>query len=280
MIAGSHGPDSNPFSPAIRLLLIPFLVYLAWLIEVFLLAGKDRLLEHPEPAGIALYTIIGCILTGMVIPMVVIRKAFSSGAVNMFQTGFRTVRRTLLSCSVTAAAGFGLILLFNPFGADRIAFAGAFLLLLPTAAASVVICWVLVGTHLQAFVRKGGAVVSIPAGVVMTGLLFAVSALVVNMPVRQDVSFMQPLCIGIGAALFFFAVRDVYATVIMLTGLSVFAGAALFDPGYLHGLHPVIYASSVLAVASLVAIHVSLFMNYTTIMVSAEPPVTVREKRI
>jgi hypothetical protein len=267
MIGDPPDSASNPYSPAIRLLLIPFLVYLAWLIEVFLLAGKDHLLEHPEPAGIALYTIIGCILTGIVIPMILIRKAFLSGAVNMFQIGFRTIRRTILACSVTAAIGFGMILLLNPFGIDRIAFASAFLLLLPTAAASVMICWILIGTHLQAFVRSGGAVVSIPVGVITTGLLFAISTLVMNPSVRQDGSFIWPLCFGMGAALFFFAVRDVYATVIMVTGISVFARAGMSDSPYLHGLSPLIYASTVLAVAALVGIHIFLFMNYTTIQV-------------
>jgi len=270
-IIDSPDPALNPYSPAIRLLLIPFLVYLAWLIEVFLLAGKDHLLEHPEPAGIALYTVIGCILTGMVIPIILIRKAFLSGAVNMFQIGFRTIHHTILACSVTAAIGFGMILLFNPFGLDRMAFANAFLLLLPTAAASVMICWILIGTHLQAFVRSGGAVVSIPVGVVMTGLLFAVSTLVMNTVVRQDGSFIWPLCFGMGAALFFFAVREVYATVIMVTGISVFARAGMFDAGYLHGPPLLIYASSVVAVAALVGIHIYLFINYATVLVPAGP---------
>ena len=169
----SSAPILHPFSPALRLLVIPFLVYLAWLLEIFLLAGNPRLLEHPEPAGIALYTIAGCILTGMIIPILCIRKAFISGDVTMFQIGFRTFRRTLLACSVTCTIGIGMIMLFNPFGADRLAFANAFILLLPTAVSSVMVCWVLAGTHLQAFVRSGGALLSVTTGVVITSLLFA-----------------------------------------------------------------------------------------------------------
>lgn len=272
------GTAPNPFSPVIRLLLIPFLVYLAWLIEVFLLAGNDHVLEHPEPGGIALYTVVGCILTGMVIPVILLRKAFPSGAVNMFQAGFRTIRRTIPVCSVTAAVIFGMILLMNPFGADRTAFANAFILLLPTAAASVMVCWVLIGTHLQALVRGGGAVVSIPVGVVMTGLLFAVSTLAMNPLAGRDGSFVWPLCSGMGAALFFFAVRDVYATTIMVTGFSVFSRAGMPVPPYLHGLSPLVYASSILALAALVSIHVWLSVNYATTLVPAGPP--GREGRI
>jgi hypothetical protein len=258
---------SNPYSPAIRLMLIPFLVYLAWVLEIFLLAANNHLPEHLEPVAFALYTIISCIITGMVIPIICIRKAFVSGAVNMFQIGFRTVHRTILACSVTGAIGFGMILLFNPFGTDRSAFVNAFLLLLPTAAASVMVCWVLAGTHVQAFVRTGGAVLSVTTGVVVTSLLFASATLAGNPSVRQDGALFWPVCIGIGAALFFFAVRDVYATVIVIAGSGVFTGAGTFDPGYLHGTHPMVYISSLLAVAVLIAIHIYLSRNYATVLV-------------
>ena len=260
---------SNPFSPALRLLVIPFLVYLAWLLEIFLLAANTGLLEHPEPAGIALYTIVSCILTGMILPILCIRKAFITGAVNMFQIGFRTLHRTILTGSVTGALGFGMILFFNPFGADRIAFANAFLLLLPTAVASVMVCWVLTGTHVQAFFRAGGALLSITTGVVITSLLYATASFVATPSARPESPFFWPVCIGMGAALFFFAVRDVYATVILVAGSGVFAGAGRFDPVYLHGTHPWIYASSLLAIAVLLALHIWLSRNYATIMVPA-----------
>jgi hypothetical protein len=263
-------PVSNPLSPEIRLLLIPFLVYLAWLLETFLLAGYNRLLEHPEPAGIALYTVIGCVITGIIIPLICIRKAFISGAVNMFQIGFRTINRTILACSVTGAIGLGMVLFFNPFGTDRLAFAIAFLLILPTAIASVMICWVLLGTHVQAFVRAGGAAISITVGVVVTSLLFASATLALNPSVRQEGSLFWPVCIGIGTALFFFAVRDIYATVIVVAGSGVFTGAGRFDPASLHGTPPGIYVSSLLAIVVLIVIHVYLYRNYATIMVPAD----------
>jgi hypothetical protein len=269
LATGISEPASNPYSPALRLLVIPFLVYLAWLLEIFLLAGNNHLLQHPDPAGIAVYTVAGCIFTGMVIPLICIRKAFITGAVNMFQIGFRTARRTILACSVTGAIGFGMVLFFNPFGTDRVAFANAFLLLLPTAAATVMVCWVLAGTHVQAFVRSGGAVLSITVGVVVTSLLFVSAAVVENPLVRQEGALFWPVCIGMVAALFFFAVRDVYATLIIVAGSGVFTGAGTFDPVYLYGIHPGIYISSLLAVAVLIGIHVWLSRNYATILVPA-----------
>ena len=131
-----------------------------------------------------------------------------------------------------------MVILFNPFGTDRLAFANAFLLLLPTAAATVMVCWVLAGTHVQAFVRSGGAVLSISTGVVITSILFASATLAASPSVRQEGILFWPVCTGIGAALFFFAVRDVWATVIVVTGSGVFTGAGSFDPVYLHGIYP------------------------------------------
>jgi hypothetical protein len=263
-------PSPNPYSPAIRLLLIPVLVSLAWLLEVFLLAGNTGLLEHPEPISFVVYTVVGCILTGMIIPVICIRKAFLSGAVNMFQIGFRSLRRTLLACSVSGAVGFGMVILFNPFGTDRLAFGNAFLLLLPTAAATVMVCWVLAGTHVQAFVRSGGAVLSISTGVVTTSILFASATLAASPSGRQEGTLFWPVCIGIGAALFFFAVRDVWATVIIVTGSRVFIGAGTFDPVFLHEINPGIYATSLLAVAVLLTLHIYLSRNYATIIVPAD----------
>ena len=270
LVSTSPGTASNPYSPALRLLVIPLLVYLAWLLEMYLLAGSRHLLEHPEPAGIALYTVVGCIITGMILPILLIRKAFIAGSVNMFQIGFRAVRRTLLACSVSGIIVLGLVLLASPFGTDRMAFANAFVLLLPTAAASVMVCWVLAGTHVQAFARSGGAVLSITAGVVITTLLFASATVALSPSVRQEGSLFWPVCIGIGTALFFFAVRDVYATTILVAGFCVFALAGTFDHGYLYATSTWIYASSLLAVVMLLAIHGYLSRNFATVMIPAD----------
>ena len=262
---------SNPYSPAVRLLAIPLLVYLAWVLETFLLAGNTLLMSRPDPAGFALYTIISCIFAGMIILLLCIRKAFTTGAVNMFQIGFGTPRRTLLFCALTCVAGFGAIILFSPFGPDRHAFARAFLLLLPTAVASVMVCWVLAGTHLQAFVRSGGAVLSITTGVVVTSILFAAATLAVNPAARHEGTLFWPVCTGICAALFFFAIREVYATVIAVTGAMVFFMEGLPDQGSLHLIPPVIFLLSLLAPAVLAGLHLYLARNYTTIIVQVPP---------
>jgi len=254
-------------SPVIRLLLIPFLVYCAWVLESFLLEGNNHLFLNPEPLGLAVYTLVGCVLTGMIIPVLCIHKAFVTGAVNMFQIGFRSVRRTVLACFLTGILGYAAVVIMNPFGADKLAFAHAFILLLPTAIASVMICWVLIGTHVQAFVRSGGALISILAGVVVTSLLFGVASPAHGTVMQGQDTLFWSVCTGLMVSLFFFAVRDVYATVIVVAESTVFTSAGSVSPLVLRNPTPELFASAILAGVALLGIHWYLSRHYATVMV-------------
>lgn len=251
----------------IRLLVIPVAVYTAWMLETFLLEGGVNLFMRFDPTGILLYTLIACIITGMVIPLLCIRKTFISGAVNMFQIGFRSLRRSLLACVLTCTIGYGAVIIFNPFGTDRFVFVNAFLLLLPGTIASVMICWVLIGTHIQAFVRSRGAIISLSVGIVVTAMLFGMTTFAYFPAVLQQDAFFSSVCSGIVAGLFFFAVRDVYATSIVVGECSVFALADRISPVYLHNAVPSVWISAGLAVCTLIGIHLYLSRNFTTIRI-------------
>jgi hypothetical protein len=233
-------------SATLRLLVIPGAIYTAWLIEIFLLEGSVQTFEHFDPLGILLYTIIACIFTGIVAPLLWIRNTFISGAVNMFQIGFRSLRRTSLACILTCGIGYGTVILFNPFGSDRFAFANAFLLLLPTAIASVMICLVLAGTHVQAFVRDGGVIISISVGIAITAFLFGLTTVVLFPGVLGQDILLFSVITGIIASFFFFAVREVYSTIILVTVCSVFTLADMLNPFYVQNAVPVVQLSAIL----------------------------------
>jgi hypothetical protein len=254
-------------SPVVRLLLIPFLVYCAWVLESFLLEGNGHLFLNPEPFGLTVYTLVGCVMTGMIIPVVCIHKAFITGTVNMYQIGFRSLRRTVLACSVTGILGYVFVVGMNPFGTDKLAFAYAFMLFLPTAIASVMICWVLIGTHIQTFVRGSGALVSISVGVVVTSLLFGMASLAHGPVIQGQDTLFWSVCTGLMISLFFFAVRDVYATIIVVAECTVFTRAGSLSPLILHNLTPALFISAILAGGALFGIHWYLSRNYATVMV-------------
>jgi len=264
-VTGQQSPALR--SATLRLLVIPFAIYTAWLLETFLLEGSMHTFERFDPPGIFLYTIIACIITGIVAPLLCIRNTFISGAVNMFQIGFRSLRRTFLTCVLTCSIGYGVVILFNPFGTDWFAFANAFILLLPGAIASVMMCWVLMGTHVQAFVRNGGAIISISVGIVVTTVLFGMTTFAYFPAfLQQDVLF-SPVIIGIIAAFFFFAVRDVYATSLVVAVCSVFTIADRINPFYVQNAVLYVWISAVLAVSALMGIHLYLSRNYMTLKI-------------
>jgi hypothetical protein len=266
MVERLNGQPSAALRTAtLRLLVIPFAVYAAWVLEIFLLAGTAAVFTRFNPAGITLYTVFACIITGLFAPLVCLRTAFLSGAVNMFQIGFRSLRRTLLASFLTCVGIYGTILVFNPFGTDRIAFANAFILLLPTAIASVMMCWVLMGTHVQAFVRGGGALISLSVGISATTVLYCV-AMVSSVPSSVDQRFFLSLVsLGIIAAFFFFSVRDIYATSLFVGAGDVFCMADRIDPLYLQNAALPVSFSFVLAVCTLIIIHWYLSRNYMTV---------------
>jgi hypothetical protein len=260
-------PSAALQAATIRLLVIPFAVYSAWVLEIFLLAATASVFPRFNPTGIFLYTIIACIITGLVAPLVCLRTAFLSGAVNMFQIGFRSLRRTLLTSFLTCVGIYVAIMVLNPFGSDRLAFSNAFILLLPTAIASVMMCWVLMGTHVQAFVRSGGALISLSVGISATTVLYCVATLV-SVPSTLDQDFFfSTISLGIITAFFFFAVRDIYATSLFVGAGSVFSMADRIDPLYLQNVGQVVWISSVLAVCTLILIHWYLSRNYMTVKI-------------
>ena len=252
-------------SAVLRLLVIPSAVYTVWVVATFLLEGTVSLFQHPDAMGIFLYTSMACILSGMVIPFLWIRGSFMTGAVNMFQIGFRAVRRTVMACALTTLTGYMSVVLFSPFGTDRIAFAEMFLILLPTAIASVMVCWVLVGTHVQAFVRSGGTLISIIAGSLVTAGLFCLTSLAHSPAVRVQPALAGFLVLGVSAAVFFFAVRDVYAGSIFAAVGLTFVMADRTGVENTHAMMPPVYGSALLAVIALVGIHLYLSRNFMTV---------------
>lgn len=273
-MTGSTPSDSIAIAPptalqqaVIRLLLIPLLVYCAWLVEIFLLEGNQALFLAPATLPLALYTVIGCILTGMLIPVLIIRRSFLSGAVNMFQVGFRSLRRTVVACTLTGVACYLIAILMTPADPLHPDLFGLFLLYLPTGIAAAMVCWVLTGTHIQALVRSGGAMASIPTGIVITAILFGLTTRVHTPATGLPDPLGTGILLGIIVALFFFAVRDVYSTSIVLTTGMVLLFSGRTGQGIPENLFPGVVFCALLAVCALLAIHGYFSRNYATVIV-------------
>jgi hypothetical protein len=223
------------------------------------------LFQSADFRGIIIYTVFACIITGIIIPVFCIRESFVTGAVNMFQIGFRPVRRTFYACALTTVFGYMAMLLFSPFGTDQSAFADTFLFLLPTAIASVMVCWVLLGTHVQAFVRSGGTIISITAGSLVTAWLFCITSFVHSPPVHPQPALAGFLVLGLAAALFYFAVRDIYAASIFVAFGLTFVMAERTGVSGMQAAMPAVYGSALLVVITLIGIHLYFVPNFRTV---------------
>ena len=252
-----------------RLLVIPLAIYSIWIFVTALFEGDLRLFLNADSQGIIVYTVFSCIITGMIIPVYCIRESFITGAVNMFQLGFMPVRRTFYACALTTVFGYIAMVLFSPFGTNESAFGYAFLLLLPTAIASVMVCWVLLGTHVQAFVRNGGTVLSIAAGSLVTAWLFCITSFAHSPPVHQQSAMTLFLVLGLSAALFFFAVRDVYAASIFVAFGLTFVMADCIRGYSTQAMMPGVYGSAILVVITLMGIHLYFVRNFKTVKLPA-----------
>lgn len=257
-----------PAPSPVTLVVIPLVIAGIWVLENYLLAGTPRLFQHPEPTGLVLYTALAGILVGIIIPIIRLRAAFLSGAVNMFQIGFRSARRTGAAALLTAIACGAVFLLANVpgMGPDPGETAALILLLIPVSVAAVMICWVMVGTHIQAYVRSAGIVISVITGVLVTALVFALSmATLIPGPAPGDLmgGFFVAGCIS---AFFFFAVRDIYACIIVVTFCLVALLKPVIDPAYLVPINFVVVFCGAVVIIILVGIHGYLSRHYTTIL--------------
>ena len=260
-------PSDNPASRSglFRVLVIPLAIYSIWIVVTALFEGDLQLFLNADSRGIIVYTVFSCIITGMIIPVYWIQGSFITGAINMFQIGFMPVRRTFYACALTTVFGYIAMVLFSPFGTDESAFGYAFLLLLPTAIASVMVCWVLLGTHVQAFVRNGGTVLSIAAGSLVTAWLFCITSFAHSPPVHQQSAMAMFLVLGLAAAIFFFAVRDVYAASIFVAFGLTFVMADCIGGYITQAVMPGVYGSAILVVITLMGIHLYFVRNFRTV---------------
>jgi len=268
-VNGGEGPLTGKMrSTWVTLILIPLLIVIIWLLENYLLAGNSRLFGQESLPGLMLYTILSGIVVGILVPIIRIRAAFLSGAVNMFQIGFRSLRRTVAAVSLTALAGYAGVVLMSLSGQgfDRWTGTALFLFLLPTAIAAVMICWMLVGTHIQACVRNGGVVISVFTGVLLTAVIFAIAMTALFAAADFQGQFAGFFALGCVSALFFFAVRDIWATIIVVTTGLVILQNSHIASAYIVPFNPVVALCGILTVGILAGIHVYFSRHYTTVM--------------
>jgi hypothetical protein len=101
----------------------------------------------------------------------------------------------------------------------------------------------------------------------VTTVLFGVTTFAYFPAFPQQDMIFSSVIIGIIAAIFFFAVREVYATILVVAICSVFTLADRINPFYVQNTVPYVWMSAVLAVSVLMGIHLYLSRNYMTLKI-------------
>lgn len=254
-----------------RLLIVPLLIYIAWVLDTYLMEGSNAVFSRYQPFALILSTVVANVLIGVIVPVACLESAFLSGAVNMFQIGFRRQRRTLFAVLITGLSGYLILVLFSPYASDRLALLGMFSLMLPGAIATVMVCWVLVGTHIQAYVRRFGAYVSVITGVFVTGILFSITSVAHSVSPGQIASFHPFVLAGLVSAVFFFAVRDVYATVIFVGWIQCLLMEGHVDASYIDPPSLVVVGCAAVSVCALAACQQYLSKHFITVQIPVNP---------
>jgi hypothetical protein len=252
-------------SAALRLILIPLLVSAAWILAVFLFGGMQNIFGENRTTGLIAYTLMDCVIAGTLIPAILVRAALFSGDVNMFQIGFRSPRRTMLTAGTMLVAVIFLITATSGSHAASGAAFRVFIALLPSAISMAMICWVLTGTHVQAFVRSGGSRTSIPLGIAITSLLFGVASIVLLSARGIPGTATTPVICGITAALIFFSIRDVWATCIAIAGILAIVDGVAYNAADHSSINPLAFLCTVITLAGLTGIHLYLARHFRTI---------------
>jgi membrane protease YdiL (CAAX protease family) len=233
-------------------------LYLIWLGATYLLEGREQLLQRPDPAKRAIYTVAANIVVGTLLAGWVVRWLIVRGKITLGQAGFRSLGRTLVAIVVATTVGFGIFVLQGPRSLEPLVVANVFAQVLPTTIAEIMVCWAVVGASTEGLVRRRGGLLAAITGALVASVLFGVYHFGNSAPFNQVAVVLFLTLISIQTDLVYFLGRDIYAAAIVhnylgMTGIINSAPLEVFR----QPIYP-LYALAALAVLALIAIHIAL----------------------
>ncbi len=240
---------------------LSLVLFLLWTAATYLLEGRIGLLRQPTLIGRWIYVVVANILIGTVAAAWVLRSLLNSRLVTLDQLGFRPLGRTLFAVVMAAVVGFGIFLLQKPVSLESVVLLNAFAQVLQTSIAEVLVCWVVVGTSVEALIRGNSRVISLLVPILATDLLFGIYHFSHSAPFNQlHVAFFLMIP-GLATSLIYFLGRDVYATILFHNYLGMTGVMRSVELSFLQ--HPLylIYILTFISVTGLVGIHIFLLVK-------------------
>jgi hypothetical protein len=215
---------------AIRLV-FAFIIYAAWTGETLLLGDGTQLVPSGASGEWILFVIIAELFIGCFIVVFFLRTSIASGMVSLSQVGLNPGRRTIPALVITGAAGS--VILAGVAGGQLAVSEAAreFFLFIPISAGEVMVCWALIGTHLETVMIGSGPRNAALAGITGSALLYALPYVASGPPFNALLPVLVLLIAGMATGFVFLLFRDIYATLLAHT-LTLMAVAAWYgEPG-------------------------------------------------
>ena len=138
-----------------RVLGLSLLLYLLWCLATWFFEGRISLLLQPTPMGRAVYVILANILIGIFGAAWIMRSSVADGFTTLDQMGFRSLRRTLIAIVLGLIGGFALFAVQSPPSLEPLVIWNGFAQVLPVTIAEMLVCWVVIGTNVEAAASVG-----------------------------------------------------------------------------------------------------------------------------
>jgi hypothetical protein len=231
-------------------------LYAVWTLATWLLEGRIETLLRPDAAGDrVIYAIVANLLIGVIAALIVLRQLIREGILAKPDAGFGRAIPSPIALAIAAGLGFALYGLQGAPSWHPVVLANAFAQVLVVSAAEIIVCWVVVGASVEAWLRPRGRAVSLIAAALVASVLFGVYHFAHSAPFNMPGMVVLLTVVGLVTSAFFFIARDAYATILFHNFLGLFGVTrALAESGQLHAferLQPPLLSMAVLTIVVL-----------------------------
>ncbi len=222
-------PGEASLSP-VKMLGIALAVYLIWTLATYLLEGRVHLLISGDPVGRLAYAVIANILIGTVGALVVMNLFRRQGGIPREYFGFQPAKRTLFSLIGAFVLGLRVFTLQSQKTLDPVVVLNVFAQVFTTSTAEVLVVYALVGVAGAWMTRSLGNVPSGIVGIALASVLFGAYHIAHSPPFSTLSMILLLTFVGVVTGVFYFLVREIYATIVFHNFPALFGVMQNVDP--------------------------------------------------
>lgn len=213
-------------------------LFAAWTLATWLLEGRIETLLRPDMAGErTIYAIIANLLIGIATAVLVLHCLIRVRILSKRDAGFGHAAASPIWLAIAAGVGFALYALQGAPSWHPVVLTNVFAQVLVVSAAEVIVCWAVMGSSVEAWLRPRGRTVSLVSAALVASILFGVYHFAHSAPFNTLGMVVLLTAVGLLTSMFFFISRDVYATILFHNFLGLFGVTrVLAEFGQLHSL--------------------------------------------